>query len=97
SRIELVPALKNERALDVSRRWELRDLLVLSQIALSTIVLVVAMLLVRGLQAALRVPIGYSPGGVVTASFDLRFHGYNAARGSTFHRQLLDRLRALPG
>ena len=75
----------------------MRDLPVLSQIALSTIVLVVAMLLVRGLQAALRVPIGYSPGGIVTASFDLRFHGYNAARGSAFHRQLLDRLRALPG
>ena len=96
SRIDLVPALKNERAFAAIRRWELRDLLVLSQIALSTIVLVVAMLLARGLQAALHVPIGYNPDGAVSVSFDLRFHGYDTARGGAFQRRLLERLRGLP-
>jgi predicted permease len=97
SRIDLVPALKNERPFATLRRWELRDLLVLSQIALSTIVLVVAVLMTRGLQSALRLPIGYNPDGAVSASFDLRFHGYDRARGSEFQRRLLERLRATPG
>ena len=97
SRIDLVPSLKDERRVDTLRRWELRDLLVLSQIALSTIVLVVAVLMTRGLQAALHLPIGYNPEGAVTVSFDLRFHGYDRARGSEFQRRLLERLRGLPG
>ena len=97
SRIDLVPSLKDERRVDTLRRWELRDLLVLSQIALSTIVLVVAVLMTRGLQAALHLPIGYNPEGAVTLSFDLRFHGYDRARGSEFQRRLLERLRGLPG
>jgi len=97
SRIDLVPSLKDERRFDTLRRWELRDLLVLSQIALSTIVLVVAVLMTRGLQAALHLPIGYNPEGAVTLSFDLRFHGYDRARGSEFQRRLLERLRGLPG
>jgi predicted permease len=97
SRIDLVPSLKDERRFDTLRRWELRDLLVLSQIALSTIVLVVAVLMTRGLQAALHLPIGYNPEGAVTVSFDLRFHGYDRARGTEFQRRLLERLRGLPG
>ena len=97
SRIDLVPSLKDERRVDTLRRWELRDLLVLSQIALSTIVLVVAVLMTRGLQAALHLPTGYNPEGAVTVSFDLRFHGYDRARGSEFQRRLLERLRGLPG
>jgi predicted permease len=97
SRIDLVPALKNERPFAALRRWELRDLLVLSQVALSTIVLVVAVLMTRGLQAALHLPIGYQPDGAVSASFDLRFHGYDNQRGGQFQRRLLDRLRGLPG
>src|SRR5262245_24746450 len=97
SRIDLVPALKNQRPFATTWRWELRDLLVLSQVALSTIVLVVAVLMTRGLQAALHLPIGYEPDGAVTVSFDLRFHGYDAQRGSQFQRRLLERLRELPG
>ncbi len=97
SRIDLVPALKNDRQFGTLRRWELRDLLVLAQIALSTIVLVVAVLMTRGLQAALHLPIGYNPDGAVTVSFDLRFHGYDRARGEQFQRRLLERLRSTAG
>jgi len=97
SRIDLVPSLKNERPFTTMRRWELRDLLVLSQVALSTIVLLVAVLMARGLQAALNLPIGYQPEGAVSASFDLRFHGYDRQRGGEFQRRLLERLRSTPG
>src|SRR5262249_30719297 len=71
--------------------------LVLSQVALSTIVLLVAVLMARGLQAALNLPIGYQPEGAVSASFDLRFHGYDRQRGVEFQRRLLERLRSIPG
>src|SRR5262245_6579490 len=97
SRIDLLPALKNERSFAALRRWELRDLLVVAQIALSTIVLVVAVLMTQGLQAALRLPIGYNPNGAVSVSFDLRFHGYDRQRGEEFQRRLLERLRATAG
>lgn len=97
SRVDLVPALTYERPSGAPRRLELRDLLVMAQIALSTIVLVVAVLMTRGLQAALQLPIGYHPDGAVSASFDLRFHGYDRARGSDFQRRLLERLGAERG
>ena len=97
TRTDLVPALKNEAASERMRRWHLRDYMVSAQVAMSTLLLVCSVLVVRSLQQALYAPIGYNPNGAVTASFDLNSHDYDEARGREFQRRLLEKIRSLPG
>jgi predicted permease len=97
TKTDLVSALKNEAASERSRRWHVRDYVVASQVGLSVLLLVCSVLVVRSLQRALHAPIGYNPEGAVTVSFDLNMQGYNEARGRAFERQLLEKVRAIPG
>jgi predicted permease len=97
TRTDLVSALKNEVAAERSRRWHVRDYVVASQVGLSVLLLVCSVLVVRSLQRALHAPIGYNPEGAVTVSFDLNIQGYSEARGRQFERQLLEKVRAIPG
>ena len=94
---DLVPALKNEAGSERTRHWHLRDYMVGAQVAMSTLLLVCSVLVVRSLQQALFAPIGYNPNGAVTVSFDLNSQGYDEARGREFQRRLLEKVRALPG
>lgn len=97
TKTDLVPALKNEAASERSRRWHVRDYVVASQVGLSVLLLVCSVLVVRSLQRALHAPIGYNPEGAVTVSFDLNTQGYNDARARAFQRQLVEKVRAIPG
>ena len=97
TRTDLVSALKNEAASERSRHWHVRDYVVASQVGLSVLLLVCSVLVVRSLQRALHAPIGYNPEGAVTVSFDLNIQGYSEARGRAFERQLLEKVRAIPG
>ena len=71
--------------------------MVASQVALSVLLLVCSVLVVRSLQRALHAPIGYNPEGAATVSFDLNLQGYNEPRGRAFERRLLEKVRSLPG
>jgi predicted permease len=75
----------------------LLDYVVAIQAALSVLLLVCSVLVVRSLQRALNAPIGYNPNGAATASFDLDLQGYNEARGREFEWRLLDKVRSIPG
>ncbi|HUE24324.1 MAG TPA: ABC transporter permease [Bryobacteraceae bacterium] len=97
ARTNLAGALKNEAISERLRHWQLRDYMVATQVALSAVLLVCSVLVVRSLQRALDAPIGYNPRGVVTASFDLNIQGYSEARGREYQRRLLDKVRAIPG
>jgi predicted permease len=97
TKTDLVRALKNEAVSEKARHWHLRDYVVASQVALSVLLLVCSVLVVRSLQRALHAPIGYNPEGAASVSFDLNIQGYNEARGRVFERQLLEKVRALPG
>ena len=71
--------------------------LVVAQIALSLLLLVCAGLFVRSLQKAQEADPGFDPGHVFLATYDLGPIGYTEKTGVEFHRQLLARLRDLPG
>ena len=81
----------------VARRLSLRNLLVVTQVALSLVVLIGAGLCVKSLRALQAIDPGFEPAKVVTASFDLGQNGYNEARGRQFIAQLSERVAALPG
>ncbi|HXW16795.1 MAG TPA: ABC transporter permease [Candidatus Acidoferrales bacterium] len=75
----------------------LRDILVVSEIALATVLLATAGLLIRSLRSAEAAGPGFNVNHVAVAAFDLRGNGYTSERATLFFDQLLERLRALPG
>ena len=79
------------------RRFALRDVLVVSQVALTAVLLVVAGLLLRSLGASQRADVGFDPRGLAAISFDTDMVRYSSERSQVFWREALTRVRALPG
>src|SRR3954452_24756254 len=76
----------------------LRKGLVAAQVALSLILLFGAGLFVRSLQNLKAADTGFrDPENLVTFQLNPALNGYSEARGKQFYRDLLDRLRAVPG
>jgi predicted permease len=99
SSLSPMSALKDE-ALNTSggiHKSRLAGGLVVGQIALSLLLLVCAGLFVRSLQRAQNSDPGFDPNHVFLAYFDLKPMGYSRAQGIEFDRQMLVRLKSLPG
>ncbi len=99
SSLSPMSALKDE-ALTTSggiHKSRLAGGLVVGQIALSLLLLVCAGLFARSLQNAQNSDPGFDPNHVFLAYFDLRPTGYSRAQGIEFDRQMLVRLKSLPG
>ena len=79
------------------RRWALRDALVVSQLALTAVLLVVAGLLLRSLSAAQSADVGFRTEGLALLSADTDMVRYSPERGEQFWDQALERVKALPG
>jgi macrolide transport system ATP-binding/permease protein len=75
----------------------LRNLLVISEMALAVVLLVSAGLLLRSMRRVQAASPGFNPRHVLLAAFDLRGDGYNGKNAQTFYARLRDSLRALPG
>src|SRR5215472_75052 len=101
SRLALAPvsALKDEARSTSGgiQKSRLAGGLVVGQIALSMLLLVCAGLFVRSLQRAQDSYPGFDPSHVFLASFDLNPMGYSRAQGIAFDKQMLVRLKSLPG
>lgn len=80
-----------------SRRWSLRDALLLIQIALCAVLLTSSMVAVRGLSRSLHADFGFDPDGALLASFDLGMTGTADADVPVLQRRALDAVRAVPG
>jgi predicted permease len=98
SRPLLTSALKGEDALArPGRRWSLRSILVIAQVAMSLILLCATGLFLRSLQRAANIDIGFRSGGMLTMSVDPALHGYSADRTVRFLTQLRQSAAVLPG
>lgn len=98
SRPDLVPALKDTGESTKARgRWlELRDVLVVGQVALSLVLLVGGALLVRSLGAAQRVDFGYDVDRIAYMGLAMEMNGYDAEEARVFYQLGRSRLAALP-
>ncbi len=98
SRPDLVPALK-DAATDGKRgrRFGLRDMLVVAQMAASLVLIVVGALFTRSLAAAGEVPLGYDASRIGFLAVPLEMIGYDNERGGVLLEQAAQRIRALPG
>ena len=94
---DLTSALRSGRTKPRLSRPRLRNLLVIGQVAVSLVLLIGAGLLVRGLQQAHSTNLGFDQKNLVVATMDLTAQGYDEARAATFHTQLSERLKTLPG
>jgi predicted permease len=96
SEADVISSLKDESQ-GPSERLLARNAFVIAQIAFSIMLVVVAGLLVGALERTSSFDQGFDPQGVEVASLDLSSAGYTAATGALFVRDLVERLRALPG
>ena len=78
-------------------RFSLRRALVATQVALSLVLLVGALLFVRSLRNLLAVDAGFHSEGTLSASLDLRRSEYTKERLPVVYRDLLERLSNRPG
>ena len=95
----LVTSLKDGAATLSSspRKTRLRHALVAAQVALSLMLLVSAGLFVQTLRNAQTLDVGFSTRSGLLASVDLLPAGYDEPRGTALFRELLRRLRDVPG
>jgi len=78
-------------------RFALRDLLLVVQIVVCTLLVTASLVAVRGMQRALQVPLGFDPEGVTMAQADLRMAGYTGETAFSVQKRLIEAARAIPG
>ena len=94
----LVNALKGEDALArPGRKFTMRNLLVVGQMAMSVVLLTVTILFLRSLESAAKIDIGFRSQGLMMLSVDPRLNGYTAEQTSRLLAQLRERASRLPG
>jgi predicted permease len=99
TRSAIAATLKNDGiSVQVGRgRHRLRNVFVVSQMALSLTLLITAGLFVGSLQKALRVDMGFDPSRVIVSHFELTGQRYDTSRISRFNADLLADITARPG
>ena len=99
SRPDLLPALKDEAAAAGPhlRRFSLRNLLVVAQVALSLVLLIGAGLFLRSLNNAQAIDPGFNSEKILDAQLSINLLRYTKVQGQEFYRQVVERVIALPG
>jgi predicted permease len=100
SRSRLVPSSASGLGVgpsDGDRPSRVRSVLVVTQLALSVILLIAASLFVRSLRMADTVNLGFEPRNRVVISVNVGLQGYDQVRGLQFYDEVLRRTRLLPG
>jgi predicted permease len=99
SRPDLVTSLKDESFIPEQsyRRFNLRNLLVIAQVALSLVLLVSAGLFLRSLRHTQGVDPGFDSDKILTATLNINLLRYTREQGQSFYQQVIERMKALPG
>jgi putative ABC transport system permease protein len=94
-----VAAMKSAgRGLTASReKFGIRRVLVVSQVALSLVLLVGALLFVRSLRNLLTLDAGFREDGLLITGVDISRLNYSTERRAALYADLMERLRATPG
>lgn len=99
TRPELVPALKEGGDLKIRRRRALsaRNLLVVSQMAGSLMLLLVTGYIIFGMERSMRGAAGFDANDVQLISVDPVREGYSATQAKAFYAKVLEHVKTLPG
>ncbi len=97
SRVSLVSLIGEDTPSRAGTRTRLRSSLVVSQVAVSIVLLVGAALVMRSLDAARHADVGFDSTNVSSVAVDLQPNGYDEGRGRVFFESLLDTIAAEAG
>jgi predicted permease len=99
TKFDLVPMLKDHRrgAGVKAARFSLRNLLVVSQVMISLVLLICAGLFTRSLQNVNNVDPGFETERALTVPLNLEAIKYDETRGRLFYQQVIDQLQGAPG
>jgi len=99
SRPSLIPALKDDAAafFERTRILSMRNLLVVTQVALSVVLLITAGLFLRSLRHAQTIDPGFDAERIVSLPLNINLLRYTSTQGRQFYRQVLERVEAVPG
>jgi len=96
TRPDVAVALKADISFADHKRSWLKSGLIVFQIALSLMLLVGGALMMRALEQAQAIDIGFDPQHAVEVAFDLRLQGYEPSTGRELQKLLLQRVRSTP-
>ena len=94
SRVDLLSAMKDDFSPRRPAQGYFRAGLVISQVAVSLLLLIGALLVTRSVDAARHADLGFDATNVASMRLDLRPNGYDETRGRAFFSRLLENLRA---
>jgi putative ABC transport system permease protein len=99
SRPSLVPVLKDESFVpdERSRRYNLRSALVVSQVALSLVLLVASGLFLRNLREVQNVRPGYDVERLMSVQLPINLLRYTKTQGRAFYRTIVERAEGVSG
>jgi predicted permease len=99
SKTDVVSALKEGSATAAGSALgtRLQQLFVVAQMAVCSVLLIVAGLLLRSLRESALFNPGFNSDNLLLATVDLSRNGYSEARGHAFYSQLTERLKSRPG
>jgi len=97
SRINLQGALREHGRSQTVARGRLPRVLTVAQVAVSLTLVAGAFLLARSMAMRHAIDPGFDPSRVLVLSVEPRLPGYDDARKTMFYRNLMDRVREVPG
>jgi macrolide transport system ATP-binding/permease protein len=99
SKPALIPALKHDAAafFERTRMFSLRNLLVVTQVALSVVLLIAAGLFLRSLWQAQTIDPGFDAQKIVGLPLNINLLRYTKVQGREFYREVTERVEAIPG
>lgn len=99
SKADPIHALKNGdgRISGARERFSIQRIMVVTQVAISMVLLVAALLFVRSFRNLMTVNTGMREDGITVAQLNFFRSKIDAAHAQDFKRQLLDQVRAVPG
>jgi predicted permease len=97
-RTDVVQAIKTGYVwMESFRRFAMRDVLLVIQIVVCTLLVTASAVEIRSMERAMHVPLGFSPQGVTVAQTDLSMAGYTSDSALPVQKRILEQAQAMPG
>jgi predicted permease len=93
----LAGAINREKAIDDPRKSRVRGVLILIQVAVTTMVLATIGASLHSLFSLRHLPLGFTARHLIYTGVDLRKSGYDATHAPAFMEKMRERVAALPG
>jgi predicted permease len=89
--------IKSGSIAKVGRRIALRDLLLVTQIAICAVLVTSSMVAVRGLTRSMRSNFGFEPRNAMLVDMDLSMAGYTGDTAPAMRKRMIDAMQTIPG